>query len=160
MYKNIRKLHKLEKQLLLNLNNIEYGLNAIFLGLMKEIRNGKWIELEWFRRGIGLFYKGYLERRIKMINVGTNSFVAIKEIETVSPPESAPIKRMVNLAKDEGRCIELTYGKRVKSVIVLKSGKIVLSAILPNTLAQRIAEKSWESMWLSKLIGDFTYRIF
>ena len=41
MYKNIRKLHKLEKQLLLNLNNIEYGLNAIFLGLMKEIRNGK-----------------------------------------------------------------------------------------------------------------------
>ncbi len=77
-----------------------------------------------------------------MINVGTNSFVMASEIETISPPESAPIKRMVNTAKDEGRCIEVTYGKRVKSVIVLKSGKVVLSAVLPQTLAQRIAEKS------------------
>ena len=77
-----------------------------------------------------------------MINVGTNSFVMVNEIETISPPESAPIKRMINTAKDEGRCIEVTYGKRVKSVIVLKSGKVVLSAVLPQTLAQRIAEKS------------------
>ena len=77
-----------------------------------------------------------------MINVGTNSFVMISEIETISPPESAPIKRLVNTAKDEGRCIEVTYGKRVKSVIVLKSGKVVLSVVLPQTLAQRIAEKS------------------
>lgn len=76
-----------------------------------------------------------------MINVGTNSFVMVSEIETISPPESAPIKRLVNTAKDENRCIEVTYGKRVKSVIVLKSGKVVLSAVLPQTLAQRIAEK-------------------
>lgn len=76
-----------------------------------------------------------------MINVGTNSFVMVSEIETISPPESAPIKRLVNTAKDENRCVEVTYGKRVKSVIVLKSGKIVLSAVLPQTLAQRIAEK-------------------
>lgn len=77
-----------------------------------------------------------------MINIGTNSFVMVSEIETISPPESAPIKRLVNTAKDEGRCIEATYGKRVKAVIVLKSGKVVLSAVLPQTLAQRIAEKS------------------
>lgn len=76
-----------------------------------------------------------------VINVGTNSFVMVSEIETISPPESAPIKRLVNTAKDENRCIEVTYGKRVKSVIVLKSGKVVLSAVLPQTLAQRIAEK-------------------
>lgn len=76
-----------------------------------------------------------------MINVGTNSFVMVSEIETISPPESAPIKRLVNTAKDENRCIEVTYGKRVKSVIVLKSGRVVLSAVLPQTLAQRIAEK-------------------
>lgn len=79
-----------------------------------------------------------------MINVGTNSFVKISEIETISPPESAPIKRAINQAKDEGKCIEVTYGKRVKSVIILKSGKIVLSAVLPQTLAQRIAEKNCE----------------
>lgn len=41
MYKNTKRLYELEKQLLLNLDNIEYGLNAISLGLMKEIRNGK-----------------------------------------------------------------------------------------------------------------------
>lgn len=78
---------------------------------------------------------------MKFVNVGTNSFVNIAEIESVSPPESAPVKRMVNLAKDENRCIEVNYGKRVKSVIVLKSGKILLSATLPQTIADRIAVK-------------------
>lgn len=78
------------------------------------------------------------------VNVGTNSFVAVKEIESISPPESAPIKRMVNLAKDENRCVEVNYGKRVKSVIVMKSGKILLSAMLPQTIIQRIAAKNCE----------------
>lgn len=75
------------------------------------------------------------------VNVGTNSYIAVNEIESVSPPESAPIKRMVNLAKDENRCVEVNYGKRVKAVIVLKSGKIVLSAMLPQTIVDRIAAK-------------------
>ena len=75
-----------------------------------------------------------------LINVGVNSFVKISEIETISPPESAPVKRLVNTAKDNNTCVELTYGKRVKSVIVLKSGRVVLSSVLPQTLASRIAE--------------------
>lgn len=78
------------------------------------------------------------------VNVGTNSYIAVDEIESVSPPESAPIKRMVNLAKDENRCVEVNYGKRVKAVIVLKSGKIFLSALLPQTIVDRIAEKNCE----------------
>ena len=61
-----------------------------------------------------------------------------------SPPESAPVKRMVSQAKDEGRCIELNYGKRVRSVIVLTSGKLVLSGVMPQTIVQRIAEKNCE----------------
>lgn len=76
------------------------------------------------------------------VNVGTNSYIAVNEIESVSPPESAPIKRMVNLAKDENRCVEVNYGKRVKAVIVLKSGKIFLSALLPQTIVERIAAKN------------------
>ena len=71
------------------------------------------------------------------VNVGTNSYIAVKEID-----ESAPIKRMVNLAKDENRCVEVNYGKRVKAVIVLKSGKIFLSALLPQTIVERIAAKN------------------
>lgn len=78
------------------------------------------------------------------VNVGTNSYIAVNEIESVSPPESAPIKRMVNLAKDENRCVEVNYGKRVKAVIVLKSGKIFLSALLPQTIVDRIAVKNCE----------------
>lgn len=78
----------------------------------------------------------------KFINVGTNSYVSIDEIETISPPESAPIRRLVTLARDENRCIEVTYGKRVKAVLVLKSNKVVLSALLPQTIAERIALKS------------------
>lgn len=80
----------------------------------------------------------------KFVNVGTNSFIAVDEIESISPPESAPIKRMVNTAKDENRCVEVNYGKRVKSVIVAKSGKIFLSAMLPQTIAERIAAKNCE----------------
>ena len=79
-----------------------------------------------------------------LVNVGTNSYIAVNEIESVSPPESAPIKRMVNLAKDENRCVEVNYGKRVKAVIVLKSGKIFLSALLPQTIVDRIAAKNCE----------------
>ena len=75
-----------------------------------------------------------------LVNVGVNSFVKISEIETISPPESAPVKRLVNTAKDNNACVELTYGKRAKSVIVLKSGRVVLSSVLPQTLASRIAE--------------------
>ena len=78
------------------------------------------------------------------VNVGTNSYIGVNEIESVSPPESAPIKRMVNLAKDENRCVEVNYGKRVKAVIVLKSGKIFLSALLPQTIVDRIAAKNCE----------------
>ncbi len=76
-----------------------------------------------------------------MLNVGNGSFVKIEEIEVVMPPESAPLKRMVSDAKDAGTCIDLTYGKKVKSIIVLKSGKIVLSATLASTLTNNIAKK-------------------
>ena len=78
------------------------------------------------------------------VNAGTNSFIAVDEIESVSPPESAPIKRLINQAKDANMCVELTYGRRVKSVIVLKSGRILLSAVLPQTIVERIALKNCE----------------
>ena len=77
----------------------------------------------------------------KMLNVGNGSFVKIEEVEVVMPPESAPLKRMVSDAKDNGTCIDLTYGKRVKSIIVLKSGKIVVSSVLSTTLANNMMKK-------------------
>lgn len=72
-----------------------------------------------------------------MLTIGPNCYVNSEEIEAIIPPESAPVKRMISDKKDSDMCIEATYGKRVKSVIILKSGKIVLSAVTPETLSER-----------------------
>lgn len=78
-----------------------------------------------------------------MLNVG-QSYVKISEIEVIAPPESAPLKRLVGDAKDADKCIDLTYGKKTKSVIVLKSGKVILSSITAGTLVNNINKKTAE----------------
>jgi regulator of extracellular matrix RemA (YlzA/DUF370 family) len=77
-----------------------------------------------------------------LISIGNGSFVNRKEVEVILPPESAPIKRMISFAKDEMLCIDLTYGRRTKSVIILKTGKIILSPTLPDTLVNRMNKNS------------------
>lgn len=73
-----------------------------------------------------------------LVAIGNYGFINLNEVEAVLPPESAPIKRMVIAAKDNGTCIDMTYGRRTKSVIVLRTGKIVLSSTLPDTLSNRM----------------------
>lgn len=75
-----------------------------------------------------------------MLNVGCGSFVKKEEIEVIAPPESAPIKRLVSDAKDNGICVDLTYGGKTKSVIVLRSGKIVLSHVTAGTLSNNMTD--------------------
>lgn len=75
-----------------------------------------------------------------MINVG-NAYIKTEEIEVIAPPESAPIKRLVSDSKDKGTCVDLTYGKKTKSVIVLKSGKIVLSYVTSPTLFNKVNKR-------------------
>ena len=59
-------------------------------------------------------------------------------IVSIISPESAPIKRMVQDAKDEKTAIDATYGRRTRSVIIMDSGHIVLSAVQPETIANRL----------------------
>lgn len=73
-----------------------------------------------------------------MLNVGGGAFVKIEEIEVIAPPESAPLKRLVSDSKDNDTCIDLTYGKRTKSILVLKSGKVVLSSVTTQTLVANL----------------------
>lgn len=73
-----------------------------------------------------------------MLNVGGGASVKIEEIEVIAPPESAPLKRLVSDSKDNDTCIDLTYGKRTKSVLVLKSGKVVLSSVTTQTLVANL----------------------
>lgn len=73
-----------------------------------------------------------------MLNVGGGAFVKIEEIEVIAPPESAPLKRLVSDSKDNDTCIDLTYGKRTKSILVLKSGKVILSSVTTQTLVANL----------------------
>lgn len=75
-----------------------------------------------------------------MINIGYGNMISAERIVTVISPESAPIKRLIQEAKDDGRAIDATYGRKTRAVIVMDSGHIVLSSLITETLASRINE--------------------
>ncbi len=64
--------------------------------------------------------------------------VSADRIVTVVSPESAPIKRLVQEARDDGRAIDATYGRKTRAVLVMDSGHIILSSLITETLAARI----------------------
>lgn len=78
------------------------------------------------------------------MNIGYNNFVNSEHVVAIVSPESAPIKRMVQEAKDSGRCVDSTYGRRTRAVLVMTNGSIVLSAIQPATIIDRNAPKEME----------------
>ena len=67
--------------------------------------------------------------------------VAINRVVAIVSPESAPIKRMVQHARTEGRAIDVTYGRKTKAVIVLDNGHLVLAAIQPETIVGRLTQQ-------------------
>lgn len=77
---------------------------------------------------------------MKMINIGYGNMVSASRIVTVVSPDSAPIKRLIQEAKDDGRAIDATYGRKTRAVIVMDSGHIILSSLITDTLAARINE--------------------
>lgn len=77
---------------------------------------------------------------MRMINIGYGNMISADRIVTVISPDSAPIKRLVQEAKDDGRAIDATYGRKTRAVIVMDSGHIVLSSLITETLASRINE--------------------
>ena len=75
---------------------------------------------------------------MKLINVGFGNIVSSDRIIAIVSPESAPIKRMVQEARENGNLIDATYGRRTRSVIITDSGHIILSAIQTETVAGRL----------------------
>jgi len=73
-----------------------------------------------------------------LLHVGFGANVVAQRIVAICDPDSAPLKRMVRLAKEEGSVIDVTYGRKVKTVIVLDTGHIVLAALQPETIAGRL----------------------
>lgn len=77
---------------------------------------------------------------MKMINIGYGNMISASRIVTIVSPDSAPIKRLIQEAKDGGRAIDATYGRKTRAVIIMDSGHIILSSIVTETLASRINE--------------------
>ena len=73
----------------------------------------------------------------KLINIGFGNVVNAGKIIAIINPDSAPIKRMIQNAKDAGTAIDATQGRRTKSVIVMENSELVLSALQPETLPSR-----------------------
>ena len=75
---------------------------------------------------------------MKLINIGYGNMVSAGRVIAIVSPESAPIKRMVQDARDSGSLIDATYGRRTRAVIIADSGHIILSAIQTETISNRI----------------------
>ena len=75
---------------------------------------------------------------MKLINIGFGNIVSANRIIAIVSPESAPIKRMIQEAKDTKTAVDATYGRRTRAVIIMDSGHLILSAVQPETVAGRL----------------------
>jgi len=76
---------------------------------------------------------------LKLVNIGYGNIVSASRIISIVSPESAPIKRIVQDAKTRGMLIDATFGRRTRSVIIMDSEHVVLSAIQPETISNRLS---------------------
>lgn len=77
---------------------------------------------------------------MKLVNIGFGNMVSASRLVAIVSPESAPIKRMVQEARDRGMLIDASYGRKTKTVILMDTDHIVLSALTPETIGER-----WQS---------------
>ena len=78
---------------------------------------------------------------MKLLNIGFGNMVSTDRLVAIVSPDSAPIKRMIQEGRDRGVLIDATYGRKTRSVVLLDSDHIVLSAIQPDTVAARLNGK-------------------
>ena len=75
---------------------------------------------------------------MQLVNIGFGNIVSANRIIAIVSPESAPIKKMVQEAKDKGTAIDATYGRRTRAVVITDSDHLILSALQPETVASRL----------------------
>jgi len=78
---------------------------------------------------------------VKLINIGFGNMISAGRLIAIVSPESAPIKRMVQEARDRAVLIDATYGRRTRAVLIMDNDHLVLSALQPETLANRVGDK-------------------
>ena len=81
---------------------------------------------------------------MKLIGIGFGNLVSAERIISIVSPESAPIKRMIQDARERGLLLDASFGRSTRAVITMDSGNVILSAMTPETLAARCADISEE----------------
>ena len=82
---------------------------------------------------------------MKLINIGYGNYVSAERLLAVVSPDSAPIKRMVQEARDRGVLIDATYGRRTRAVLIMDSDHVVLSALPPDAVQGRVQASDQET---------------
>ena len=80
-------------------------------------------------------------QRERFINLGFNNFVVASRVVGIVNPASAPMRRLREDARSEGRLVDATQGRKTRSIIITDSNHVILSAILPETLGQRFVQE-------------------
>jgi regulator of extracellular matrix RemA (YlzA/DUF370 family) len=83
---------------------------------------------------------------MKLINIGFGSMIAAGRVLAVVDPDSAPIKRVVQEAKERGMLIDASYGRKTKAVILMDTDHVILSALTPDAIGERWDEKEEEKL--------------
>ena len=78
---------------------------------------------------------------MKLINIGFGNMISAGRLVAIVSPDSAPIKRMVQEARDRGTLIDATYARRTRSVLIMDNDHLVLSALQPDTVASRLESR-------------------
>ena len=76
----------------------------------------------------------------RLINIGFGNMVSAARIIAIISPESAPVQRLIQEAKDRGVLIDATYGRRTRAVIITDSEHVILSAVQPETIGNRVSD--------------------
>ena len=82
---------------------------------------------------------------MKLINIGFGSMVAASRMLAVLEPDSAPIKRVIQEAKERGMLIDASYGRKTQAVILMDTDHVILSSLLPEDISGRLAQKEEQS---------------
>ena len=88
---------------------------------------------------------------MKLVNIGFGSLVSAGRILAVVDPDSAPIKRVVQEARDRGMLIDASYGRKTRAVLLMDTDHVILSSVTPETICARMEEKSSEETNLQLL---------
>lgn len=78
---------------------------------------------------------------MKLVGIGFGNLISAERVVSIVSPDSAPIKRMIQDVREKGLLVDASFGRSTRSVLIMDSGNVILSALPPETLAERFDEK-------------------